>query len=131
MSAFFQSTGQLINSFETVYSLHTSINALTKSLEQYGVRDVFWILPEETITQLDRYLEILLTCHSTKQDALRAVAENPIDNGLVTRAALASRELKIAGGNVGAVDIHTINMMSRIYELDKVTIRMSNRHYAK
>ena len=31
--AFFQSTGQLVNSFKTVYSLHMRLDALTKSLE--------------------------------------------------------------------------------------------------
>ena len=64
--AFFQSTGQLVNSFETVYSLHTRLDALAKALDQYDMSDVFKILPEQTITELDTHLALLLSCQSTE-----------------------------------------------------------------
>ena len=49
----------------------------------------------------------------------------------MTQAALASRELKLAEEKVDAVDIHIIDMISRLHESDKLTIRRSNHHYAK
>ena len=51
--AFFQSTGQLLDSFETVYSLHIRLDSLTKALDQYDMNDVFKILPEQAVTELD------------------------------------------------------------------------------
>ena len=128
--AFFQSTGQLVNSFETVYSLHMRLDSLTKALDQYDMNDVFKILPEETVTNLDTSLAYLLSCQSSEQEALRAVAADPTDNLLVSQAALASRELQVAEGKVDAVDIEPIDMMSRLHELNEATIRRSNRHYA-
>ena len=35
--AFFQSTGLLVNSFETVYSLHVRLDALSKALDRYNM----------------------------------------------------------------------------------------------
>ena len=98
------------------------LDSLTKALDQYDMGDVFKILPEQAITELDTSLAHLLSCQSSKQEALRAVAADPTDNLLVTQAALASRELKVAEGKVDTVDINPINMMSRRHDLDQLTI---------
>ena len=120
--ALYQSNGQLVNSFEIAYNLHMRVDVLNKSLEYYDMRDVFRILPEVTVSDLDQYLEKVCVRQSTERDTLREVSLNPTDNDVVAEAIIYSREVQAAERDVEAVDITPIDMMSRLQDLDELAI---------
>ena len=127
---FFQSNGKILSDFETVYNLHMRIGALSKALESYAVKDVFGIFPELTVQRVNTYLKVLFACQETKAEALAAAAENSTDNSFINAAILASRVVQATEGDVKAVEITTIDMLSSFQDLDTATIRQLNQLYA-
>ena len=51
--SFFETTGSLGSDIKSVYDLHMRIEALSKALILYDMTDVFQILPEATVLDLE------------------------------------------------------------------------------
>ena len=60
--SFFETTRSLGNDFKAVYDLHTSIEALSKSLVLYNMIDVFQVLPISTLQDLEPKLRAVHAC---------------------------------------------------------------------
>ena len=57
--AFFEANGKMVNEFQTVYDLHMQIEALDQALTFYDMRDVFEVIPQNTVELLEVQLSKL------------------------------------------------------------------------
>ena len=72
---FFASNGKLVNDFQAVYDLHIWIEAISKALTHYDMKDLFHIILAETAKDLSVKLEMLFDCQSTKECARANLVE--------------------------------------------------------
>ena len=106
------------------------IDALSKSLESYDMKDMFAIIPEQAVQHLNTYLDVLFACQTSEADTLEAVTVDSSDTFLVNAAALATRAVRAAERDVEAVEIVLVDLISTFQDLDTSTIFQLNKHYA-
>ena len=68
-----------------------SIELLSKALAFYDMKDVFEIIPESTIQHLNIRLDILFGQQAYDKKARNKLADNPLDNELITSVASVSK----------------------------------------
>ena len=93
--------------------------------------DVFQILPEATIKDLELKLRAVHACQGEEEDAQVALGDDPTNVGLIAdlariQASLASRTQILQG-----TTINTTNLIKSFKDLDETTIKLSNSYYAK
>ena len=77
--SFFEADGKIGSDFKAVYDLHMRIEALSKTVTFYDMKDVFRILPEDTIEALEYQFQLMFTCQADLdglEDRLRTDGTN-------------------------------------------------------
>ena len=90
---FFASNEKLLRNFQTVYDLHMRIEAISKDLTYYDMKDGFQIIPAETAAKLGINMDTLFDCQSVAPYMTSHIRHNTVhillrsvDNILYTAA---------------------------------------------
>jgi hypothetical protein len=129
--AFFEADGKVGSDFKAVYDLHMRIEALSKALMFFDMKDVFEIIPEHTIDLLEVKLQNMFRNQADLQEAEDRMLLNATDADLQTDQRLATQAVASSIQALNAVEITTIDLFSDFKLVDETTIRRSNTYYAQ
>ena len=89
--------------------------------------DVFQILPEATIKDLELKLRAVHACQGEEDDVQLDLIDDPTDTGLIADLARIQASTQILQGTT----VNTTNLIKSFKDLDETTIKLSNLYYAK
>ena len=131
MFTFFETDGLVGSDFRTVYNLYMRIEALSKALTFFDMRNVFQIVPELTVAQIRAQLQHLFRCQqdiSSTSTTLLADATNPV---LLDAKTAAETAEQVASIDLDAINIKALDLLTSFETIDTATIRQLNRYYAE
>ena len=94
--SFVETTGLLGSDFESVYDLYMRIDALSKALILYDMTDVFHILLESTVLDLELKLRVIHACKTGESRIELAFISVPIDQSLLSELEFLIRRLLLS-----------------------------------
>ena len=89
--------------------------------------DVFQIVPEATIKDLELKLWAVHACQGEEDDVQLDLINDPTDTGLIADLARIQASTQILQGTT----VNTTNLIKSFKYLDETTIKLSNLYYAK
>ena len=129
--AFFETSGSLGSDFKSVYDLHMRIEALSKALTLYDMTDVFQVLPDVTVLDLEQKLRAVHACQ-TKEDRVKlALVDDPSDTGLIADLAKIEASLATLTQNLQETSVNSNDLIKSFKDVEESTIKRSNCYYAK
>ena len=129
--SFFEADGKIGSDFKAVYDLHMRIEALSKTLTFYDMKDVFQILPEDIIEALEYQFQLMFTCQADLdevEDRLRTYGTNA---NLLTDQRLAQLVVQSSIDAVDGIDIHPFDLLDNFKGIDESIIRRSSAYYSQ
>ena len=102
---FIKSNGKIVNKFQTIYDLHMQIEALAKYLNFFNMRDVFEIIPENTVELLPAKLEDLFESQADLDQATDELQLEPTNENLKATLGHAKTKYSKAATALEDVDI--------------------------
>ena len=91
------------------------------------MKDIFGIVPEQTVQCLNTCLDVLFSCQTLEAEALEAVRADPGNAVRTDNATRATAAVKVAKQEVEAVEITPVDLIVTFQDLPTATIRQSNR----
>ena len=76
------------------------------------MKDMFEIVPEQTIQRLNMYLDVLFACHTSEAEALESLIADPGNNNMIDIAVRATIAVQAAEVEVEAVEIVPVDMIT-------------------
>ena len=129
--SFFESTGSLGSDFKCVYDLHMRVEALSKALTFYDMTDVYQVLPEATVLDLERKLQAVHACQAEESRIESALISSPTDGNLLSELNAIQASLQTSTQNLQDTPIATTNLIQSFKNVDEATIKRSNSYYAR
>ena len=105
------------------------VEALSKALIFYDLTDVFQILDNSTVKELNLRLTDLETCQATEQRCELDLLADPSNLDLVAAKTASETSISLATTRLQATTINTTDLIRSFKDLDESTIRQSNAHY--
>ena len=107
------------------------IEALSKALTFFDMRDVFQIVPELTVAQIRAQLQHLFRCQQDLSTTSTALLADSTNTALLDAKTAAETAEQVASINLDAIDIEASDLLTSFKIIDTAIIRQSNRYYAE
>ena len=92
--SFFETDGKIGSEFKAVYNMHMQIEALSKALAFFDMDDVFKIIPDSTVANLEQQLLNLFACQDVMDQANTALADDDTNQTLLDNRLAAATSLQ-------------------------------------
>ena len=123
---FFETDGSIGSDFRTVYNLHMRIEALSKALTFFDMRDVFQIVPENTVAQIRAQLQHLFQCQQDLATTSTALLADSTNAALLDAKTAAEAAEQVASIDLDAIDIEASDLFKSLEKNDEMTVKKIN-----
>ena len=107
------------------------LDALDKAITFFDMDDIFNIITCETVKMLEMKLEDLFDAQALVKTAVDSLVTNPTDSTLKLAVADSMAKQQSAEEVLERVAIEPVYLLKNYKDIDKETVRVSNRYYSR